>query len=175
MGCACVIVGHSERRRNQRETDGDLAAKLRQALRHGLVPIYCVGETIDQRKGGATEAVIAGQLEGGLFPVLETEHPCVIAYEPVWAIGTGLTATPDQAQAIHAFIRRWLSRRSAARAGATPILYGGSVTRDNAGSLLASPDVDGALVGGASLAADGFLAIVQAAGAAGQKRGGTPE
>lgn len=169
-GCRCVIVGHSERRRYQKERDAELALKARQALRHRLTPIFCVGETLEERRGGATEAVVTRQLEEGLGPALTTADgprtpaPLVVAYEPVWAIGTGVTATPDEAAAVHRLVREWLARRAgAARAETTPILYGGSVTPENAAGLLAREDIDGALVGGASLSAASFLAIVRTA------------
>lgn len=162
-GCACVLVGHSERRRDQRESGEELSRKLKQAFAAKLVPVFCVGETIDERKAGRTRAVVEAHLTEGLRPVLDAAGPFVVAYEPVWAIGTGLTATPAQAQEVHAAIRSWLSERSAALEKSIPVLYGGSVTKENAAGLLAEPDIDGALVGGASLSAGSFLSIVEAA------------
>jgi triosephosphate isomerase len=164
-GCTHVILGHSERRRGLGETDAQVNAKLHAALAAGLIPIVCIGEMQDERVAGQTEDVVEGQLTGslaGLAP--EQMAAAVLAYEPVWAIGTGLTATPRQAQAAHAFIRGWLSRTfGPATAERVVVQYGGSVKPDNAVDLLSCPDIDGALVGGASLKADDFLAIVKAA------------
>ncbi len=168
-GVACVIVGHSERRRDQRESGEILARKLRQAFAAKLTPIFCVGETIDERKAGRTRTVVESQLADSLSPVLDAAGPFVIAYEPVWAIGTGLTATPREAREVHAAIREWLSARSAPLGESVPVLYGGSVTKDNAAGLMAEPEIDGALVGGASLSPESFLAIVRAAA----RHGGT--
>jgi triosephosphate isomerase len=165
VGCTSVILGHSERRHVVGETDSLINRKVRAALAHGLTVILCVGELLEEREAGNTEGVLDTQMAGGLADVAaEALANVVIAYEPVWAIGTGRTATPDQAQAAHAHLRNWLrGRYNPAVAGATRILYGGSVKADNAAELLRQPDVDGALVGGASLKAEAFLPIVQAA------------
>jgi len=167
MGCRYVIVGHSERRSLYGESDALVAAKFVLADRVGLTPILCVGEQLEDREAGVTEAVIDRQLnavfaqEGGLAAL----GNAVIAYEPVWAIGTGLTATPEQAQAVHAFIRGRLAERDEAMAAGICILYGGSVKSSNAGEIFAQADIDGGLIGGASLQADEFLAICQAGAA----------
>lgn len=161
IGCRWVIIGHSERRQYHRESSALLAAKLSAAAEAGLAPILCVGETREQREGGEAEQVVAEQLEGALGDQLPPH--LVVAYEPVWAIGTGLTATPAEAQAMHAFVREQLARLGADAAG-TRILYGGSVKADNAAELFACPDIDGALVGGASLDAAAFARIMAAAG-----------
>jgi triosephosphate isomerase len=150
FGCRYVIVGHSERRQIYRETDAQVGAKYAAARKAGLTPIVCVGETLEEREAGRTEEVVARQLEAVNF------QGGVMAYEPVWAIGTGRNATPEQAQAVHAFLRKKVSND-------TVILYGGSVKAQNAASLFAMPDVDGGLIGGASLVADDFLAILRAA------------
>jgi triosephosphate isomerase len=165
VGCTSVILGHSERRHVLGEGDSLINRKVRAALAHGLQVILCVGELLEEREAGNTETVLDTQMAGGLADVqADALTNIVIAYEPVWAIGTGRTATPDQAQAAHAHVRNWLAGRyNAALAGATRILYGGSVKADNAADLLRQPDVDGALVGGASLNRDAFLPIVQAA------------
>jgi triosephosphate isomerase (TIM) len=163
-GCTHVILGHSERRHGLGETDEQVNKKLHAALAARLIPIVCLGETKEQRLNNETESVVLGQLSGSLAG-LEPEQMAgtVLAYEPVWAIGTGLTATPAQAQEAHAIIRGWLSQQfGAATAGRVIVQYGGSVKPDNAGELLACPDIDGALVGGASLKASDFLAIFQA-------------
>jgi triosephosphate isomerase len=164
-GCTHVILGHSERRHGLGETDDIVNAKLQAALLVGLIPIVCVGETRVERESDMTEDVVGRQLNRtleGLVP--EQVGRIVLAYEPVWAIGTGLTATPLQAQAVHAFIRRELSSAyGEATASRVVVQYGGSVKPDNAAELLACPDIDGALVGGASLKADDFLGIVTAA------------
>ena len=164
VGCRYVLVGHSERRQFQQETSELVAAKFMAARRAGLIPVLCVGETLEQRDAGITEAVIKAQLE----PVLRLGGPAafenaLIAYEPVWAIGTGRTASPAQAQAVHAFIRSEVRAYGATIADLLPILYGGSVKAANAAELFAQPDVDGGLVGGASLQAPEFSAIVAAA------------
>ncbi len=165
VGVTHVILGHSERRQYHRESDRTVNAKVRTALRKGLIPIVCVGEELEQRQGGGTKQVIGTQVDTGLLEVEpDALKRLVIAYEPVWAIGTGKTATPEMAQEVHAFIRE----RMTALCGQTvacevPILYGGSVKPDNAAELLAEPDIDGALVGGASLKAADFLAIINAA------------
>jgi triosephosphate isomerase len=163
-GCTHVILGHSERRHGLGETDVQINLKLHAALAARLIPIVCIGETKEQRLANETERVLQAQLSGSLAG-LEPEQMAgtVLAYEPVWAIGTGLTATPEQAQSAHAFIRSWLSHQcGAATAGRVIVQYGGSVKPDNAGELLACPDLDGALVGGASLKSGDFLAIVRA-------------
>jgi triosephosphate isomerase (TIM) len=164
VGCEYVIVGHSERRLMYRESNQLIARKFGAAHGKGLVPILCVGEQLAEREAGQTRDVVARQLDA----VLELcgagalEHG-VIAYEPVWAIGTGRNATPEQAQDVHAFIRARIGARDARIAGVTRILYGGSVKAGSAAELFAMPDVDGGLVGGASLKADEFLAILAAA------------
>ncbi len=163
-GCRYVIVGHSERRQHFGETNQTVNLKLKAALAAGLCPILCVGETILERQGGQTLKVVGRQLIEGLSGLTgDTPEPLVVAYEPVWAIGTGLTATPDQAQEVHAFIRVKLPELLGA-ADDIRILYGGSVTPENSASLMQEPDIDGALVGGASLKADSFLKIIAAAG-----------
>jgi triosephosphate isomerase (TIM) len=164
-GCTHVILGHSERRHGLGETDAQVNAKLRAALAARLIPIVCIGETKDERLEDRTEAVLEMQLAGSLAGLSPDQMAgTVLAYEPVWAIGTGLTATPEQAQAAHAFIRARLARSfGQATADRVVVQYGGSVKPDNAAELLACPDIDGALVGGASLKAGDFLAIVRAA------------
>lgn len=163
-GCTYVILGHSERRTLFSETDKCVNAKAKKALAAGLMPIVCVGETLDQRESGRTEAVIGGQITGSLDSLSAADmKKAVIAYEPVWAIGTGKTATPEQAEEVHVYIRRLLARAyGAGTADEVPILYGGSVKASNAAGLFVKPDIDGALVGGASLKADEFAAIVNA-------------
>jgi triosephosphate isomerase len=162
QGCRWVILGHSERRQYHAESDELVAAKVTAAVQAGLSPIVCVGETREQREAGEAEAVVAAQVLGALSSQADLPG-LVIAYEPVWAIGTGLTATPEQAQAMHAFIRQRLDEVSGVEAGAIRILYGGSVKAGNAAELFAQADIDGALVGGASLVAGDFLAIIGAA------------
>jgi triosephosphate isomerase len=164
VGCRFVILGHSERRHKLGETDAFINRKVHTALTAGLAVIVCVGETQEERDEGRTEAVLEGQLSGSLKGVTAGDlERVVLAYEPVWAIGTGCNATPGQAQQAHAFLRRRLAETfGEAAAGQFLIQYGGSVKADNAASLLRQPDVDGALVGGASLQADQFLAIVRA-------------
>jgi len=165
VGCGHVIVGHSERRWIYRESDQLVARKFAAAQAKSLAPILCVGEQLAEREAGRTEEVLARQLDAVLelcgVGALEAG---VIAYEPVWAIGTGRSATPEQAQQAHAFIRERIAVRDAKIAGATRILYGGSVKAGNAAELFAQPDVDGGLIGGASLKAEEFLAILAAAG-----------
>lgn len=162
-GCTYVIVGHSERRQYFKESDAFVGEKVKQAMKHGLTPILCVGETLEERDSDAAETVVGRQLEGGLLGVsLRYGNTLVVAYEPVWAIGTGRTASPDQAQALHAFIRDRLTARFGADA-VVPILYGGSVKPNNAAELFAQPDIDGGLIGGASLDAEAFATIVRAA------------
>ncbi len=164
FACAYVLVGHSERRALYGENDALVAAKLQQALSAGIRPILCVGETEAEHEAQQTEAVIARQINAALDTLDDAESTCVIvAYEPVWAIGSGKTATPAQAQAAHAFIRALWSRRSQTQAEALIVLYGGSVKADNARLLFAQPDVDGGLVGGAALDAGQFSAIINAA------------
>jgi triosephosphate isomerase len=161
-GCDWVILGHSERRQYHDESDALVAAKLTAATEAGLAPIVCVGETREQRESGEAESVVASQLEGALTVQSNLEN-LVVAYEPVWAIGTGLTATPSEAQDMHAFIRARLDDLAGVDAGAVRVLYGGSVKAANAAELFAQPDIDGALVGGAALVAEEFLAIIDAA------------
>jgi triosephosphate isomerase len=163
-GCSHVIVGHSERRQYFGETDEGVGRKARAALDGGLSVILCVGETEEERDGGHTEARVGTQLGGALAHLANHDLPrVVVAYEPVWAIGTGRTATPAQAQEVHAFIRGRLREQFGEAADSIRIQYGGSVKPANADSLLREPDIDGALVGGASLKADDFVAIVKAA------------
>ena len=164
FGCRLALVGHSERRLYYRESNALVGARLRQALQHGLQAILCVGETLEQREEDATYEVIAGQLDDAM-QALEGDamRQATIAYEPVWAIGTGRTATPEQAQEVHAFIRNRLAEHDASVADHIRILYGGSVKADNAADLFAMPDIDGALVGGASLDAESFLSIYKSA------------
>jgi triosephosphate isomerase (TIM) len=159
FGCRYALVGHSERRRLHGESDALVAAKARAALVAGLTPIACVGETLEQRERGETEAVVARQVDAVIAEVGAETARTVVAYEPVWAIGTGRTASPAQAQAVHAVLR---ARLAEAHARDVCILYGGSVKASNAAALFAMPDVDGALVGGASLDADEFLLIGRA-------------
>jgi triosephosphate isomerase len=163
-GCQYVLVGHSERRQIFQEDLPLVAAKFKSALQVGLQPILCVGETLEQREKGETEKVIFEQLNSIIQSSgVEVFRRSVIAYEPVWAIGTGFTATPEQAQEVHAFIREQLAKQNVEIAATARILYGGSVKADNAAGLFAKPDIDGALVGGASLDAKGFLTICEAA------------
>lgn len=164
-GCRYVIVGHSERRQYHGETDELVAQKVKQALAAGLKPVLCLGETLNQREAGQTDAVIAAQLNAVLQQCSADEfEQTVIAYEPVWAIGTGLAATPEQVQQVHQFLRGNLNKWQASVAGQTRIIYGGSVKGANAAELLKLPDVDGALVGGASLKAEEFVTICHSAG-----------
>ena len=164
MDVGYVILGHSERRTYFGETDALLAEKVVAALDSNLTPIFCIGETLEERESGQYQEVIKRQLTEGLFHLSEDSFSGIIlAYEPVWAIGTGLTAEPHQAQEVHAFIRALLSEQySQEIANKTTILYGGSCKPGNAESLFSQPDVDGGLIGGASLKADDFLAIIQA-------------
>jgi triosephosphate isomerase len=164
VGVSYVILGHSERRQYHSESDRLVNVKARAALNAGLTPIICIGETLEQRERGQTEDVVGSQVDGTLDGLtVEELGKIVIAYEPVWAIGTGKTATPEMAQAVHGFIRDKLTRLDAKTALDIPILYGGSVKADNAKGLLSQPDIDGSLVGGASLKADEFIAIINAA------------
>jgi triosephosphate isomerase len=161
-GCAWVIVGHSERRQVFGETDAFVAEKAASALAHDLVPIVCVGETLAQRESGETLRVVKAQVDAVLDVLARTSTAVAIAYEPVWAIGTGKTAGPAEAEEVHAAIRSWLARKDESLAQRTRLLYGGSVKPDNAASLLGCPNVDGALVGGASLDPSSFGAIARA-------------
>jgi triosephosphate isomerase (TIM) len=161
-GARLVIIGHSERRTLHREDDVLIARKVEAALHGGLEPIVCVGETLEERKAGNAEAVVCGQIEGSLPLALEG-HGFAVAYEPVWAIGTGLTPTAEEIAAMHAAIRAAVVARIGEAGRQAPILYGGSVKPSNAAEILALPEVGGALVGGASLKAADFLPIVRAA------------
>jgi len=164
FGCHYVLVGHSERRSLFGESDAVVAAKLDAVLGAGLVPVLCVGETLAEREGGLTETVVARQLQAVLDRVgIAAMSSVVIAYEPVWAIGTGRTASPEQAQAVHAHVRDFLAKHSEAVAAEVRILYGGSVKPQNALELFGQQDIDGGLIGGASLVAEDFLAICRAA------------
>lgn len=163
FGCSYVIVGHSERRSYHAESDELVAHKAQRALASGLTPIVCVGETLEEREQGATDAVVSRQLAPVLDAMRTQLASMVIAYEPVWAIGTGKTATPEMAQQVHARLRAMLAERDAESAQQVRILYGGSMKPDNAKDLLAKPDIDGGLIGGASLNASDFLAIAHAA------------
>ena len=164
LGCRYVIVGHSERRALYGEDDATVARKFAAAQAAGLIPILCVGETLEQRDAGVTEQVLGRQLGAVLAGSgIGAFAGAVVAYEPVWAIGTGRTASPEQAQAAHAFLRGQLAAQDAKIANSTQLLYGGSVKADNAASLLSCADVDGGLIGGASLKAAEFLAICAAA------------
>lgn len=164
LGCTYVIVGHSERRQYHGEDDALVARKYARALEYGLKPILCVGETLEQRERGETERVVAAHVDGvlNLYGV-DALRRGVIAYEPVWAIGTGVTATPAQAEEVHAFIRSRIAAKSAEVADALQILYGGSMKPGNAAELMAQANIDGGLIGGASLDAGDFLAIARAA------------
>ncbi len=163
-GCSYAIVGHSERRALYLESDQLVAARLSMALGAGIIPILCVGETLDEREQGVTETVVARQIDAALDVCGITGIArAVIAYEPVWAIGTGKVATPEQAQAVHAFIRAKLEQLDSSVAQQVQILYGGSMNPANAAELLSQPDIDGGLIGGAALKADDFLAIAQSA------------
>lgn len=167
LGCRFVIVGHSERRTYHGETDALVAAKFLAAQAGGLVPILCVGETLDERERGVTSEVVLRQLDAVVAAAgIAAFARAVVAYEPVWAIGTGRTATPEQAQEVHALIRGRLVAADAAIGATVPVLYGGSMKAENAAQLLAQSDIDGGLIGGASLVASDFLAIAAAAGAA---------
>ncbi|MFC1525164.1 triose-phosphate isomerase [Planctomycetota bacterium] len=165
IGCSHVIIGHSERRHVLGETDEAINKKLKSALQAGLTPIFCIGELLEEREQGITERVLRNQVEYGLDDFGPDEiKRMLIAYEPVWAIGTGKTATPAQAQEVHLFIRNLIARLANENVSRNiSILYGGSVKPDNINDLMAQPDVDGALVGGASLKADSFIELVQKA------------
>ncbi len=162
LGARYVIVGHSERRQYQGETDAQVAVKAQRALAAGLTPIVCVGETLREREQGETESVVSRQLSAVIQLNGERLADLVVAYEPVWAIGTGRTATPEQAQAVHAALRALLAAADSQTAGVR-ILYGGSMNAGNAAELLAQPDIDGGLIGGASLKARDFLKIIETA------------
>ena len=163
FGCRYVIVGHSERRQFHAEGDQLVANKAKAALARGITPIVCVGETLAQREAGETEAVVKRQLSVVIHTLAHCAGEMVVAYEPVWAIGTGKVASPEQAQAVHALLRAQL-RAATPHADAMKLLYGGSMKPDNAATLLAQPDIDGGLIGGASLKAADFVAICRAAG-----------
>ena len=164
IGCTHVILGHSERRHIFGETEDMINKKVNKACELGLTPILCIGETLEEREAGHTFDVLASQLRGSLASIVEKTllpNDLIIAYEPVWAIGTGKTATPEQAQEAHQFVRDWVQETFGNEsAQGLRILYGGSVKPDNAASLMAMPDIDGALVGGASLKAESFLGII---------------
>ncbi len=162
FGCHYVIVGHSERRALHRESDQLVADKAKAALAHNLTPIVCVGETLAERDAGQTDAVVKRQLSAVIHTLAHCISQVVVAYEPVWAIGTGKTASPEQAQAVHALLRMQLAAASP-KAAEMKILYGGSVKADNAATLFAQNDIDGGLIGGASLKAAEFAAICRAA------------
>ncbi len=167
-GCTYVILGHSERRKLFGLTDDALNAQVKQAQAHDLIPVVCIGETKAQRDAGDAKSVVRNQLHAALDGTSVTADTLVVAYEPVWAIGTGDSATPEQAQAMHAFVRSELAELSTPDAAAgIPILYGGSMKPHNAESLLGQPDVDGGLIGGASLQADSFLEIARIGAAKG--------
>ncbi len=162
-GCRYAIVGHSERRAYHAESDQLVAQKAQAALARGVTPIVCVGETLAEREAGQTEAVVKRQLSAVIHQLAHCAAEMVVAYEPVWAIGTGRTATPEQAQAVHAVLRAQL-QAATGHGDRMKILYGGSVKADNAAALFAMPDIDGGLIGGASLKAADFVAICRAAG-----------
>ncbi|MCL4305785.1 triose-phosphate isomerase [bacterium] len=160
LGCRFVVLGHSERRAIFGESDELIGLKVQAALAAGLTPIFCIGETLDERNSGQLESVLKRQVETGLSRVNDADlSKVVVAYEPVWAIGTGVVATPAQAQDAHKFVRSLLAQRSAEAARRMKILYGGSVKPDNCFELMSQPDIDGALVGGASLQVESLLAL----------------
>ncbi len=163
FGCRYALVGHSERRAYHAESDQLVADKAKAALARGITPIVCVGETLAQREAGETEAVVKRQLSAVIHTLAHCASEMVVAYEPVWAIGTGRTASPEQAQAVHALLRAQL-RAATPHAAGMKILYGGSVKPDNAATLFSQPDIDGGLIGGASLKAADFVLICRAAG-----------
>ena len=164
FGCSYVVIGHSERRAYHGETDAQVAAKTVAALAAGITPIVCIGETLAQREAGQTDAVVAQQLGAVLAAVSADDvAKLVLAYEPVWAIGTGKTATPQMAQDVHQVLRSQLAAKNAVAAAGVQILYGGSMKPENAKELMAMPDIDGGLIGGAALKAADFLAIIHAA------------
>lgn len=164
VGACTVLVGHSERRQLFGETDAEIAAKVTAAAAAGLLPVLCVGETLAEREAGAAESRVAAQLDA-CVEIFRGGGPVVVAYEPVWAIGTGVTASPDDAQAMHAFVRHWVRQQNPVLAERIVLLYGGSMKPENAAALLAQPDIDGGLIGGASLQAESFAAILAAAAA----------
>lgn len=161
VACKYAIVGHSERRAYHAESNELVAQKTQQLLKVGVRPVVCVGETLEQREGGQTNEVVAAQLNA-VLDMVDNLSALVIAYEPVWAIGTGKTATPEMAQEVHHFLRQQIAARDAGVAGKVQILYGGSMKPENAGELLAMPDIDGGLIGGAALKSQDFLAIIAA-------------
>jgi triosephosphate isomerase len=164
FGCRYVIAGHSERRTYHAESDDLVAKKTLRALRTGLVPIVCIGETLVEREAGHTDKIVARQIDKVLAAIDVADLAnIVVAYEPVWAIGTGKTATPEMAQEVHAMVRTRIAEKSTEAASQVRILYGGSMKPDNARELLAMPDIDGGLIGGAALKAPDFLAIIHAA------------
>jgi len=163
VGCQYVIIGHSERRQLFGETDAFIREKLEAAMRAGLVPVVCVGETLKERQSGNTEKVVRRQIASAASGLEHLGRAVVFAYEPVWAIGTGVVASPAQAQEVHAAIRSWLLELWGGSAEDVKILYGGSVKPDNARALLSCPDIDGALVGGAALEPESFTRIIEAA------------
>lgn len=163
FGCRYAIVGHSERRQYHAESDEVVAAKAQRALAAGITPIVCVGETLAERDAGQTEAVVKRQLAAVIHTVGHCSSEMVVAYEPVWAIGTGRTATPEQAQAVHHVLRAQVAAATVNADKRVHILYGGSMNAANAASLLAMPDIDGGLIGGASLKVPDFLQIIRAA------------
>jgi len=169
IGCRYVLLGHSERRKEMGETDEQINTKMRAVLAHGMTPVLCVGETGDERRQGLTFTTVEGQLRAGLAGLgPELIARCVLAYEPVWAIGTGVNATPAQAAEVHGYLRGLLSELGSKEiAQSVPILYGGSVKADNAEALMGEADIDGGLIGGASLKAPDFLGIVKKAAQAG--------
>jgi triosephosphate isomerase len=163
FGCQIALVGHSERRAIFGDSDVFVAEKFDRALQAGLTPVLCVGETLAEREAGTTEVVVARQISAVLGRVgVDALSKCLVAYEPVWAIGTGKTASPQQAQEIHRFLRMFIAKHSVEISDKLPILYGGSVKKANAAELFAQPDIDGGLIGGAALVADEFLGIWQA-------------
>ena len=161
IGVEYVIIGHSERRQYFGETDETVNKRIKAALKYGLKPIFCIGETLEEREGGITNSVIEKQVKGGLADITAADMAMItIAYEPVWAIGTGKTATPDMAQDTHAFIRKTLVEMFGAAGNEVVIQYGGSMKPENAQALVAQADIDGGLIGGAALKADSFTALV---------------
>ena len=163
FGAKYVIVGHSERRSLYGETSSVVAEKTKAAIDSGLTPLLCVGESLEHREAGKTEAVVEEQMNAVIELLgIDSFHNIIVAYEPVWAIGTGMTATPEQAQAVHLFIRNLLGKSSENVAQKTPILYGGSMNAGNAVELISCPDIDGGLIGGAALKAEDFLQICKA-------------
>lgn len=168
IGCSYVLVGHSERRQFCGESNEIVADKFFAAKQAGLIPILCLGETLTERQNNQTESLVSAQLNVLLLREnVQALENAIIAYEPIWAIGTGKTATPQEAQEVHRFLRQFIAQRSTSIADSLPIIYGGSVKSNNAASLLAMPDIDGVLVGGASLEAHEFLTICQASGSMG--------